>query len=267
MHRRLIVRPGAIGDFILTLPAMESLKAEFTEVWAASQNLPLARFADRTRSIPSTGLDMLEFASSEKLRAELRAFDSIISWYGTSRHEFRSAVRDLPFEFHQAVPPDDCRMHASDYFADQVDCPVPANPEIRCPRSDGGFAVIHPFSGSTKKNWPLDRYQELARRLPLPVRWCAGPEEPLPGAVRIDDLYEFACWLATARLYIGNDSGITHLASAVGTPTIALFGPTNPAIWAPRGHNVRVIVRSTLDEIAVSDVLAGALMLDSAACA
>ena len=116
-------------------------------------------------------------------------------------------------------------------------------PHIDCPRHDGGFAVIHPFSGSAKKCWPLDRYRELARRLEvhMPVRWCAGPEETLPDAVRIDDLYELACWLATARVYIGNDSGITHLAAAVGTPVVALFGPTDPRIWAPRGDRVRIV--------------------------
>jgi ADP-heptose:LPS heptosyltransferase len=75
----------------------------------------------------------------------------------------------------------------------------------------------------------------------MPVQWCAGEQDPpLEGAVRIDDLYQLACWLAGARLYIGNDSGVTHLAAAVGTPVLALFGPTDPAVWAPRGPNVRV---------------------------
>jgi len=58
--------------------------------------------------------------------------------------------------------------------------------------------------------------------------------------VRLDNLYELACWLARARLYIGNDSGITHLAAAVATPVLALFGPTDPSVWAPRGPNVRI---------------------------
>ena len=75
----------------------------------------------------------------------------------------------------------------------------------------------------------------------MPVRWCAGPEDqPLQDAVQMDDLYDLACWLARARLSVGNDSGITHLAAAVGTPVLALFGPTDPEIWAPRGPNVRV---------------------------
>lgn len=238
---------------------MECLKADYIEVWAASQNLPLARFAHRTRSIASTGLDTLEFSPSEKLMSELRSFDSIVSWYGASRPEFRNAVHNLQFEFHMAIPHADCVVHAADYFASQVGCPLPAIPRIDCPRSDGGFAVIHPFSGSPKKCWPLDRYQELAQRLPMPVRCCAGPEEQLPDAVHIDDLYELGCWLATARLYIGNDSGITHLAAAVGTPVVALFGPTDPRIWAPRGPDVRVIAKSVIADIAVEEVLASTL--------
>jgi heptosyltransferase-3 len=258
VHRRLIIRPGAIGDFILALPAMEFLTTGYTEVWAASQNLPLARFAQRTRSIAATGLDMLEFAPSEKLQAELSRFDSIISWYGTNRPTFRDAVQGLPFQFLTTIPAEDCRTHAADYFAIQVGCPLPAISHIDCARQDAGFAVLHPFSGSLRKCWPLERFQELARRLErhLPVRWCAGPDDALPGAVRIADLYELACWLATARVYIGNDSGITHLAASVGIPVIALFGPTDPRIWAPRGDQIRILAKPRLADITVEEVLA-----------
>ena len=59
----------------------------------------------------------------------------------------------------------------------------------------------------------------------------------------------------SARVYIGNDSGITHLAAAVGTPVVAIFGPTDPAVWAPRGERVAVVSRGSLDEIAVDEVL------------
>ena len=115
--------------------------------------------------------------------------------------------------------------------------------------------MIHPFSSSPKKCWPLDRYRQLAARVKIPVRWLAGPEEHLAGAVHIDDLYELACWLAAARVYIGNDAGITHLAAAVGTPVVALFGPTDPRIWAPRGPHVHVIAKPALEDITVEEVL------------
>ena len=265
MHRRLIIRPGAIGDFILSLPAIRHLKADYLEVWAASQNLALAGFADRTRSIASTGLDMVEFSPDGRLLAELRNFDSIVSWYGANRPEFREVIDGLPFEFLTAVPPDDSRMHAADFFAAQVGMTATAVPGIDCPRHDDGFAVIHPFSGSSKKCWPLTRFRELARRLEakMPVRWCAGPEETLAGAVRIDDLYELAEWLATAWVYIGNDSGITHLAAAVGTPVVALFGPTDPRIWAPRGPDVCVIARPAIKDIEVEEVVTAVMRYDS----
>ncbi|MGA2213983.1 MAG: glycosyltransferase family 9 protein, partial [Bryobacteraceae bacterium] len=130
-----------------------------------------------------------------------------------------------------------------------------AVPRIDCEQlGPGNFAMIHPFSGSERKNWPLDRFRELALRLALPVRWCAGPEETLPrelmsDALRFENLYELARWLRSARVYIGNDSGITHLAAAVGTPVVAIFGPTDPAVWAPRGERVRVVSGIAVDEV------------------
>jgi ADP-heptose:LPS heptosyltransferase len=122
--------------------------------------------------------------------------------------------------------------------------------------------VIHPFSGGLRKNWPLDRYRELARRLAdkMPVAWCTGPEDDLPGAeIRIPNLYELACRLADARIFIGNDSGIAHLAAAVGTPVVALFGATDPRVWAPRGHDVRVVQGLAMEAISVADVLSATL--------
>jgi heptosyltransferase-3 len=247
--RRLIIRPGAIGDFVVSLPAMECLKDGRLEVWAASANVPLARFADRARSIASTGLDLLGITDPPpRLVEELRGFDSIVSWYGANQPDFRQAVAalGLPFTFFQALPGSSA-MHAVDFYLEQVQTLTCRScdgvPRIACEAAREDFAVIHPFSGSAKKNWPMARFQALARRLErvMPVRWCSGPDDPpLPDAVRIDDLYELGCWLARARLYIGNDSGITHLAAAVGTPVLALFGPTDPAVWSPRGPNVRV---------------------------
>ena len=248
--RRLVIRPGAIGDLIVSLPAIECLRADYLEVWVPSPNVPLVRFAHRVRSIASTGLDLLGVTEPPAaLLDHLRGFDSIVSWYGANRPEFRSLVADLhlPFIFFPAIPQAEATVHATDFYLAQVRqlCPCASDgiPRIACAVSREKFVVIHPFSGSARKNWPLENFRRLARELErsLPVRWCAGPDDPpLPDAVRIDDLFELAQWLASARLYIGNDSGITHLAAAVGTPVLALFGPTDPAIWAPRAANVRV---------------------------
>jgi hypothetical protein len=245
MLRRLLIRPGGIGDCILSLPALEYLAADYTEVWVPGAAAPLIRFAHRVRSLSSTGLDLVGLPDVEPPQhaiAALAQFDSIISWYGANRPEFRTAVRELglPFEFFDALPREPNGGHAADWFLRQVGGAGHAVPRIPCPRCDGGFAAIHPFSGSASKNWPLDHFQYVAKRLKIPVRWCAGPEEALPDAVRFDDLYELALWLAGAQIYIGNDSGITHLAAAVGTPVVAVFGPSDPAIWGPRGDRVRL---------------------------
>jgi heptosyltransferase III len=269
VQRRLLIRPGAIGDTILWLPALDCLRAGFTEVWVPGAIVPLIRTADRVESILATGLDTLglpDLPPRASLIERLRSFDSIVSWYGANRPEFRATMEalGLPVRFFPALPPEDGRVHAAEFYLAQARTlsrrAVDPIPRLACPRRDGGFAVIHPFSGSPKKNWPLERYRELARQLGehLPVRWCAGPEKPLEDAVRFDNLYDLAGWLATARLYIGNDSGITHLAAAVGTPVVALFGPTDPRVWAPRGG--RVTILDHLSETPVSTVFAAALM-------
>ena len=251
--RLLAIRPGAIGDLILSLPALECLKTSYLEVWTATANVPLVRFADRVRPIRSTGLDLLGVAEPPaSLLDNLRQFDRIVSWYGANRPDFVELTRSLGlrFEFLRALPPEGVACHAADFYLGQVAelgfpaAPCPAIPRIARPGAREDFAVIHPFSGSPRKNWDLEKFRALAGALgrTMPVHWCSGADDPpLEGAVRIEDLYELACWLARARLFAGNDSGITHLAAAVGTPVLALFGPTSPAIWAPRGSNVRVV--------------------------
>jgi len=72
----------------------------------------------------------------------------------------------------------------------------------------------------------------------MPVEWVAGPEEELAGARRFGDLYELACWLGGARIFVGNDSGIAHLAAAVGTPVLELFRASDAKVWAARGAAV-----------------------------
>jgi len=249
--RRLVIRPGAIGDLIVSLPALECLRADYLEVWTATANVPLVRFANRVRGIAGTGLDLLAVTEPPPhLLEELRGFDSIVSWYGANRPEFRELTGSLglPVTFFQTLPPDRPGQHATDFYLDQVrslaNCASDGVPRIPCQVERENFAVIHPFSSSPGKNWPLENFRFLARELEreMPVRWCAGPEDPpLPDSVQIQNLYDLACWLARARVYVGNDSGITHLAAAMGTPVLALFGPTDPAVWAPRGPHVQVV--------------------------
>lgn len=233
----------------MSLPALESLRAEYTEVWTTRENCPLVRFADRVNPIADTGLDYLglpEIPPPPALVQRLKRFDQIISWYGTSRQEVRTATANLCLNavFLPTLPPDE-GLHAVDFYMKQArmlggrpHLPLPFLPCHYRPRP---YAVIHPFSGSERKNWGLDAFREVARRLKVGVTWTVGPDEAFEGAVKMTDRYELACWLAGARCFIGNDSGVTHLAAAVGTPVVAIFGPSAPEVWQPRGPKVTVL--------------------------
>lgn len=243
--RRLVIRPGAIGDAVVSLPAVEHLQP--TEIWCPAQNVPLFAHLAPARSLVAEGLDALTLPPRTVER--LASFDEIVSWYAAARPDFQQQVRHLPFRFLPALPPAQTQLHAADFYLQQVGAPAGAVPRLPAARGNGGFAVIHPFSGSAKKNWPLERFRAVAARLAaqLPVLWCAGPQEPLDEAVRFPSLAELIPWLASAAVYIGNDSGISHLAAACGVPVVTLFGPTGPRVWAPRG-NVRVLPFSVSPE-------------------
>ena len=131
-------------------------------------------------------------------------------------------------------------------------------------------------SGSPKKNWPADRFVELARRAAadgvLNVFYLLGEADrgiavslaridPARPALKEASLRQVASVLSACRLYIGNDSGITHLAAAAGAPVVALFGPSDPSLWAPRSpraHLVRSAQPSaaSLAEVSVDEVFA-----------
>ncbi len=127
------------------------------------------------------------------------------------------------------------------------------------PLPEGRLAAVAPGSGHAVKNWPLAHYYELTRALAwerqVKILWLAGPAETalLPYLAGIAaaqghtlvsglNLRQMAGVLSRCRLYIGNDGGLTHLAAAAGAGAVlALFGPTDPRIWAPWGEQVRVL--------------------------
>ena len=266
--RRLVIRPGAIGDTIVGLPALERLCAadfgvDSAEIWAPSRNLPLVRHIAQVRSFTAVQLDLLEIDPPQALIERLRTFDEIVSWYGAARQEFGAALQTVgvPFRLLRALPPEGSVCHAVDFYLRQAGFDTAVSqkiaPRLPVPRAArkhrDGFIAIHPFSGGRRKNWELASFQAAAVRLTeltgVPCEWCAGPEEELPGARRFEALDEVAHWLSGAALYLGNDSGISHLAAACGVPSVAIFTATDAAIWSPRGPAVTVLENPDLTRV------------------
>lgn len=151
-------------------------------------------------------------------------------------------------------------------------------------RQDGrdGPAVLHAGAGAREKMWPLEKWGTLAeglRRHGWSVSIIAGEVEE--ERFRGDDHERFAAMggrflrsldglaaaIRPARVYAGADSGPTHLAAQLGVPTVAMFGPTDPGVWAPSGPAVRVVrsADGTMAGLDVEPVLREALALEQGA--
>ena len=134
-------------------------------------------------------------------------------------------------------------------------------PDGCCQKPVPARVLLHPGSGSRKKNWPLSKFLKLAEIFQLEQmrsEFILGPAEyDLAKAVEISgllnpkihilsELEQALSLMHKACGLIGNDSGICHLAAFTGLPTLVVFGPTDPAKWKPIGRSV-AIVRSDLD--------------------
>ena len=249
--RRLVIRPGAIGDFIVSLPLSNACGPT---TWKSGPHAQRAagsvRRRARARSSPPASTCWASRtrrrASSKSCAASIRSFPgmgrtgrSSASWCARSACHSLSSPR---------CRPQGAGMHATDFYLEQVsalaECrerPDPAHSVSRRTRDTSPSFILSPEApartGRSKSfgnsRWDWSAGCRSAGALGRRIRRFAG-------AVRVDDLYELACWLAQASLYIGNDSGITHLAAAVGTPVLAIFGPSDPTVWAPRGPHVRI---------------------------
>ncbi|MBI1321437.1 MAG: hypothetical protein GC168_21140 [Candidatus Hydrogenedens sp.] len=257
--RLVMVHAGGIGDFILTLPALRALSADWRiDLAGRTERLELARaagWAKAVRSLEGSGFESLFGTPDDRARSFFGSADRVVVWMRDSDGVLRDALAacgatDLVIE--PGLPPDDYGSHASQYYWERLGLPGEAPPPfLPVPPTDAGCEVVlHPGSGSTTKNWPLEHFESVARALEqdgLRVTWISGPAEierglAVTGADATPSLVDLAAKLAGARLYLGNDSGITHLAAAVMCPTVAVFGPTDPAVWGPRGDRVRIVV-------------------------
>ena len=241
MKRILIIRACAIGDFVLNLPALQSLHhvregARFTFVGypatlqLAQEFLPV----DAVYSIESEPWSRLFFEPITGL-----SVDSAIVWMRdpiVAENLKASGVQDIVH-----ADPFPSFGHAATHLLSTLGLPEPPLPDLW--QAGNGNIVIHRSSGSARKNWP--HFEALQSRLGKTA--CALPQD--------QSLVELSHYLRRCRAFVGNDSGITHLAAYLGCPTIALFGPTDPRVWGPIGRRSRIIWKTNLEDISVDEIL------------
>ncbi|MGA2764526.1 MAG: glycosyltransferase family 9 protein [Spirochaetia bacterium] len=267
MPLSLVYHAGALGDFITTLPAMEGwrrLHAKdrivllgrpelaglareglFNEAWDARSSLFAPLFgAGPDPESPVTS------RFSGFVSALLFCVDSSLLPLNLSRLGVREIVRQDPFPPQKAPIVDYHLSLFPGLFFSEED----RRPGIS--RGTSGLTVpphavsLHPGSGDPRKNWPLSRFLGLAELLQssgLRVQWVVGPAEEnvaMPVGARVwrsAPLEDLAAAFRRCLLYVGNDSGVAHLAASAGCPTVALFGASDPEVWAPRGKSVQVV--------------------------
>ena len=301
MKRILVIRGGAIGDFILTLPALKALRdarpEAHLEILGYKHIAALAEnrfYAQAVRSIEYGPLARF-FARNSELPAELAdyfaSFDLIVSYLYDPDRIFETNLRRCGVENLNCGP---ARIventgRAARQLARPIEqlgiSVVDLAEKIFPSTEDREFAreflasvpppiiAIHPGSGSHEKNWPLEnwirlfspdsRFADFERLVVISGEADKSQTDQLEREWKNRDV-RFAKNLSLPRLaavleraiFIGHDSGISHLAAAAGANCILLFGPTDPDVWAPANANVRVLKApsGSLDDLNIETV-------------
>lgn len=277
--RVLVIRGGAIGDFILTLPAIRLLRETIVgchlEVIGYPSIAELARtagLADSIRSFDHRNMAMLfaKNAPIDKALAEhLRSFNLVVSFLYDPDSLFKASMERVGIKTFIECPPrvQNDGEHASKQLAKGLEVlAMFLDDEHLCRaqfdrRLDKTKRIaIHVGSGSVKKNWPLEHWLRLADEFPdHEVVFITGEAEEERGVKLTTHanwhalpLTELGIRLSGCMAFLGHDSGISHLAAACGVPSLLLFGPTNPAVWAPPQPWVSVLREESGDLAALS---------------
>jgi heptosyltransferase III len=280
----LVIRGGAIGDFILTLPAITALRQTFPDTHLELLGYPrlaeLARASgliDAFRSIEARPLARF-FARNAELDPEWSAyfesFNVIISYLFDPDDIFKTNIAGTSkAQFIQGPhrPDETQNIHATAVFLKPLErlAIFDADPIPKltiAPREElaAQSLAVHPGSGSEKKNWPEANWLELLHSIlssrSTNILLVGGEAEGdrlhriqsalPPGRVQLArnlPLSSLAELLVQSRAFAGHDSGITHLAAALGLPVLSLWGPTNESIWRPLGPNVHLLQAPNAD--------------------
>jgi ADP-heptose:LPS heptosyltransferase len=273
--RLLILRPLKLGDLLTAVPALRGLARAYPHherILAAPVWLePLVELidADGRRALDR----VVDVGELERLPPQLHGCELAVNLHGRGPQSHRllleTRARGFTWFEHPEVPasagapawrPDEhevvrwCRLLAEHGITAEA-----AELELRLPRRDGRdrtTTVIHPGASSPARQWPVERFAAVARaerRRGRRVLVTGTPPERRLARRLVDaadlpaeavlagrtDLRELTQALASAGRLVCGDTGVAHLAVALGTPSLTLFGPTSPAHWGPPGGDPR----------------------------
>lgn len=284
----LIIHPGALGDVLLSRPALCAVRHQFPDheiAFLAGRSVGALLCetgeVDRVLPLESSYLSGL-WAGPDSLCSEFRAWlsncDIAVGWLSDSEGTLSATLRSLGVQYvclHSTAATDLRAEHQAERYLEAIrlsgtsqpiGSPLIPTPAIRersrivlqtlIPENRHPVVVIHPGSGSPSKCLdarllvPVIEWLFQADMAPLLLEGPSDREalERVFATIKIDvpvvrglDLSTMAGILSHAELYVGHDSGVTHLAAALSVPTIACFGPTDSRRWAPLGRAVSIV--------------------------
>jgi ADP-heptose:LPS heptosyltransferase len=273
----LVIRGGAIGDFILTLPAIAALRRQFPDAHLEVLGYPhivqlalAGGLVDRAQAIEARGLAGF-FARNGELSEDLRdyfsEFDLIVSYLYDPDEIFKTNVTRCAhgqFIAGPHRPEEQDGIHATKVYLKPLERlavfdadPVPRLSTNHQPSTVPQLA-LHPGSGSERKNWPEKKWSELLSNLAGSTRLnllLVGGEAEGERLNRLATvlpvsrfevaknlpLAELAQRLQSCVAFVGHDSGITHLAAALGLPALVLWADSVEEVWRPQGERLKIL--------------------------
>lgn len=247
----LALKPGALGDTLLAVPALRALRQTFGHLMLAAHG-PTARLLAQLDEV-DTGLAFDDPSLAWVFQDQEPPTEPLVAWMSPERAPaLRHALLVAP-----SRPPRE--QHVAEYLLETlapvgIRAPLDASP-LRIAASPSNEVLVHVGSGSPSKNWPAACFASAIDRLDVAgaVTLIVGEADDAAAAaveaqlgralprLAQPSLYELAVRLAACRAYLGNDSGVSHLAGLSGAPSVVLFGPTSPTVWRPIGPRVQTL--------------------------
>jgi hypothetical protein len=275
----LVIHPGALGDVLLAVPALRALRAGGDAVTVAAQPrigalLVALGVADRAVAFDTLGLDVLfsdaPLAPDAPLARQLAEVTRVVCWFGARDAQFARRLRALAPGV-MIAPATTSTTRVWEHLLQTVGGPADRAPvavaaahvergrEMLCGAGWDGVSrvlVVHPGAGGASKRWPVEGFAGVVESLDATVVVHQGPADAdavraflahvARPVLRVIDpsLPTLAAALSTATAYVGNDSGISHLAASVGTPSVILFTESARA-WLPWSPTATCLTIST----------------------